>query len=187
MAMPPRLFAMLFALAAMSSPSPAQFGGFSADDINGLAGAARDLAERNGIKDVDGLIASAARAARNYDGDLVADLREVAASLGIDFARVVELLSTQRQINAASTGVIRSVIDETNDDCQKLPQTYRIICLQKGFDTLGDALPKRGDYADVRAALKTVSAELNKIARVDVVPWSMARIWSGICPLPFIF
>jgi hypothetical protein len=101
------------------------------------------------------------------DRALQETVRRAAAAVGIEYAQAVTLLTTSAQVSPLATRLFAAVVDESDEECERLPGAYRIDCVRQGFDALAEALPKRGDYAAVRVALDETSRQLARIAREE--------------------
>lgn len=153
-------------LAGLICLAPTYLSAFSASDIDRAADQAKDRANSQGL-DFDGAIDGAATAAKSYDGDLEADLKDLATELGLTYVEAIELLSLQRTANPLATKTIDGLIRKTGETCEQVPTAYQLSCLNKGLSSVANALPRRGDYAPVRSALSDVARELGKIAKAN--------------------
>lgn len=66
--------------------------------------------------------------------------------------------------NPVTQSIVRQM-EETDDNCGKINQPYRIDCIASEYRDLAGRLPRRGDYAEARAALDDVASQLERIAR----------------------
>ena len=104
-------------------------------------------------------------------GRLVDRYGDQAEQIARDFADdplgTASRLSADLQASGILTGFLSSRIDEVGDDCGRLSDVYRAGCVQAELEDLSRRLPKRGDYAEARAALDDVTAELDRIVRAN--------------------
>lgn len=96
---------------------------------------------------------------------LESQLRSIASSIGLDYDDAMRLVTSSVRASPRTTQFLSSAVEKSGDECGKLPNRYRVDCIQQNYETLRDALPRNGDYAAARSALSTVSRELDKIAR----------------------
>lgn len=146
---------------------PAQFhGGDSPSEPGGSLGpSVEDLQDWvDGFGDPQDRV-NRGRSTIGRDRDLQAAVRRAAARVGIDYAEAVTLLTTSVRVSPLATRLFGAVIDESDADCGRIPDRYRLDCVQQSYEALADTLPRKGDYARVQDALSEVARQLSRIER----------------------